>query len=72
MRDHSGQSTSSEGAECRPVPGLCVNKVEEQLEIDHPLGRFYPLNNSATFCAEVIRNSKDPKLIYIPEIDIYP
>ncbi len=72
VRDHSGQSTSREGAECRPVPGLCVNKVEEQLEIDHPLGRFHPLNNCATFCAEVIRNSKDPKLIYIPEIDIYP
>lgn len=77
VRDHSGQSTSREGAECRPVPGLCVNKVEEHLEINRPLGKFHLLNNCATFCTEVISNSRDPKLtdipeIDIPEIDIYP
>ena len=72
VRDHSGQSNSREGAECRPMLGLCVNKVEEQLEIDRPLGKSHLLNTCATFCNEVMSNSRDPKWIHIPEIDIYP
>ena len=78
VTDHSGQSVSREGAECEPVPGLCVNKVEEQLEVGRPLGRFIPLlNDCGTFCDEVIRNSRDPSqeredTIDWRNIEIYP
>ena len=58
VTDHSGQSVTRPGAVCSTVGQVCVNKVEQQLQIGRPLGRFSLTNNCQTFCSVVIRNSR--------------
>ncbi len=60
VTDHSGQSDKREGATCETVSGVCINKIEEQIKIGAPLGRFSLINNCQTFCQAVIHSSRTP------------
>jgi hypothetical protein len=60
MNDHSGQGNQS-GASCTPVPYVDVNKVNTQLEIGKPLGRFHAFNNCNTVTDAIIRDASPPE-----------
>ena len=71
VRDHSRQSQTRDGASCSTVSGVCVNKVEEALEVNRSLGKFnLLLNNCQTFCLGVINSSRSPNFIEQRRIEV--
>ena len=60
MNSHAGQG-DKEGANCTTVPNVNLDKVNAQLELGRPLGRFHLLNNCQTVVASIIRNATPPE-----------
>jgi RHS repeat-associated protein len=60
MNNHAGQGNQP-GSTCTPLPNVDVGKVNAQLEIGKPLGRFNLLNNCWTTTNQVIRNASPPE-----------
>jgi uncharacterized protein RhaS with RHS repeats len=56
VTDHTGRSKEA-GATCKKVDNVDENKVNEQLKIGRPLGRWGPSNQCQSFAAEVLRNA---------------
>ncbi len=56
VTDHSGQSEAREGASCEVVEAD-EDKVNKQLQLGKPLGRFSPSNNCQTFVRQVLNNA---------------
>lgn len=67
ITDHSGQSKTREGASCEVVDAD-EDKVNQQLQIGKPLGRFSPTNNCQTFVKQVLQNAKTPEQQHRTEI----
>jgi len=56
VTDHTGRSKEA-GATCKKVDNVDEDKVNAQLKIGRPLGRWGPTNQCQSFAAEVLRNA---------------
>jgi hypothetical protein len=56
VTDHAGRSKEA-GATCTKVENVDEAKVNEQLKIGRPIGRWGPSNQCQSFAAEVLRNA---------------
>jgi hypothetical protein len=56
VTDHSGRSKEA-GASCTKVSDVDEKKVNEQLKIGRPLGRWTPTNQCQSFTSQVLRNA---------------
>jgi RHS repeat-associated protein len=57
VTDHRGRS-KEKGATCEEVKGVDENKVNAQLQIGRPLGRWGPTNQCQSFVQDVLDNSR--------------
>lgn len=59
VTDHRGRS-SEEGSSCEEVQGVNESKVNAQLQIGRPLGRWGPTNQCQSFVQDVLDNARTP------------
>jgi hypothetical protein len=57
VTDHTGRS-KQEGASCEKVKDVDEKKVNEQLKIGRPLGRWSPTNQCQSFTREVLDKAR--------------
>ena len=56
ITDHSSRDMT--GASCEIVTGVDENKVNQQLQIGQPLGRWLPWNQCQSFASRVLNNAR--------------
>jgi len=57
VTDHAGRS-NERGASCKEVPNVDEKKVNDQLKIGRPLGRWTPSNQCQSFARGVLNNAR--------------
>ena len=58
VTDHSGRS-KEKGSSCEAIPNINEAKVNDQLRIGRPLGRWYPTNQCQSFARSVLQNARN-------------
>ncbi len=58
VTDHSGRS-EEKGSTCEKVDNVDEKKVNNQLEIGRPLGRWTPGNQCQSFSSDVLKNARN-------------
>jgi RHS repeat-associated protein len=58
VTDHSGRS-KEQGASCKEVPNVDEKKVNDQLKIGRPLGRWTPGNQCQSFAKGVLNSARN-------------
>ena len=59
VTNHAGRS-KEKGSSCEKVEGVDENKVNAQLRINRPLGRWGPTNQCQSFVHDVLDNARTP------------
>jgi RHS repeat-associated protein len=71
VTDHSGRS-KQKGSSCKKVENVDEQKVNDQLKIGKPLGRWSPTNQCQSFVREVLNNASTLPPPPEPQFDFVP